>query len=79
METIVYQDGPFILGNRDGLAWLEVNGTPLKLTGQPYEPCMYISQADGKTTTLRNSFNPSVVLDLFVDAHGATTTDILQI
>lgn len=73
METIVYQNGPFILGNRDGLAWLEVNGTPLKLTGQPYEPCMYISQADGKITTLRNSFNPSVVLDLFVDG-GAVSS-----
>ena len=67
MEKIVYQDGTYTLGERDGLAWLEVDGESLKLTGQPYEPCTYVTQADGKVTTIHNAFDPSVVLEVFAD------------
>jgi hypothetical protein len=74
MDKIVYKDGMYTLGEKDGLAWLEVNGIPLKLTCQPYEPCMYITQADGKTTTVHNAFDPSVALDLF--ASGGTMSSI---
>ena len=67
MEKIVYQDGTYTLGERDGLVWLEVDGESLKLTGQPYEPCTYVTQADGKVTTIHNAFDPSVVLEVFAD------------
>ena len=60
-------DNTFTLEERGGFVWLDFNGTSLKLTCQPCEPCMYISQADGKVTTLHNSFNPSVVLEMFAE------------
>lgn len=74
MEKIVYQDGTYTLGERDGMAWLEVDGESLKLTGQPYEPCTYVTQADGKVTTIHNAFDPSVVLEIFAD--GETMSSI---
>ena len=67
-------DNTFTLEERGGFVWLDFNGKSLKLTCQPCEPCMYISQADGKVTTLHNSFNPSVVLEMF--AEGSTVSSI---
>ena len=74
MDRIVYQDGTYTLGKKDGLAWLEVDGISLKLTGQPYEPCTYVAQADGNVTTIHNAFDPSVVLEVFAD--GETMSSI---
>ena len=74
MDSIVYQDGIYTLGERDGLAWLDVDGTSLRLTSQPYEPCTYISRADGGVTTIHNAFDTSVVLELFAD--GRTLSSI---
>ena len=74
MDSIIYQDGSYTLGKRDGLAWLDVDGTVLRLTSQPYEPCTYISRADGGVTTIHNAFDTSVVLELFAD--GRTLSSI---
>ena len=74
MDSIVYQDSTYTLGKRDGLAWLDVDGTSLRLTSQPYEPCTYISRADGGVTTIHNAFDTSVVLELFAD--GRTLSSI---
>ncbi|MBO6068592.1 MAG: hypothetical protein J6T09_05665 [Bacteroidales bacterium] len=74
MENIVYQDSNYTLGERDGLAWLEVDGTSLKLTSQPYEPCLYITRPDGGVTTIHNAFDASVVMSLFAD--GRTLSSI---
>lgn len=74
MESIVYQDKSYTLGKKDGLAWLEVDGIPLKLTSQPYEPCMYIARADYGVTTIHNAFDVSAVMSLFTD--GRTVSSI---
>lgn len=74
IESIVYQDKSYTLGKKDGLAWLEVDGIPLKLTSQPYEPCMYITRADYGVTTIHNAFDVSAVMSLFTD--GRTVSSI---
>lgn len=70
----VYRDERFVLGWEDDIPYLRVCGEKYKLTGHPYEPCLYITDESGKLTVVHNSFYAYDVLDLF--AGGQTVTSI---
>ena len=63
----VYRDERFILGWEDNIPYLKVCGEKYILTGQPYEPCLYITDESGQLTVVHNSFYAYDVLDLFYD------------
>lgn len=70
----VYRDEQFVLGWQDDIPYLKMGGENYKLTGHPYEPCLYITDKSGRLTVIHNSFYSYDVLDLFYD--GRTVTSI---
>ncbi len=64
-DVVVYSDEKYVLGKKDGLPYLSVNGKVLKLTCHPFEPCLYITDETGCMTAVHNSFDPSSVLYAF--------------
>ena len=74
MTETVYKDGRYLLCKKDGVPYLVSDGREYKLTCHPYEPCLYITGADGNMTAVHNSFDPVSTLDLF--AEGGTVTSI---
>lgn len=62
--TLVYEDSEYALGQKDGLPCLIAGGRRFRLSCHPFEPCLYITDEDGKMTIVHNSFDPSVVLEL---------------
>ena len=69
----VYRDEQFVLGWEDDIPYLKVGGEKYKLTGHPYEPCLYITDENGQLTVVHNSFYAYDVLDLFYDGHTVTS------
>ncbi|MDO4847516.1 MAG: SLC13 family permease [Clostridiaceae bacterium] len=63
--TAVYRDEHFVFGQKGGLPCIMTGEKEYILTCHPYEPCLYITDADGNTTVVHNAFDPSVVLDEF--------------
>ena len=74
MTETVYKDGRYLLCKKDGVPYLVSDGREYKLTCHPYEPCLYITGADGNMTAVHNSFDPVSTLELF--AAGKTVTSI---
>ncbi len=73
-DIIVYSDGTYTLGQKDGAPYITVNGEIYKLTCSPYEPCLYITDKNGSMTAVHNSFDPYSLLSIFAD--GSTVTSI---
>lgn len=71
---VVYRDGHYTLGRKDGAPYLRADGKTYLLSCSPYEPCLYITDADGDQTAVHNAFDPSDVLRDF--AKGRTVTAI---
>lgn len=74
MENVVYKDGRYTLGIKDGVPYLIAGGKEYKLTCHPYEPCLYITDEKGSVTAVHNSFDPVCTLELFEE--GKTVTSI---
>ena len=62
---IVYRDEDYILGRENKLPYLIADGARYDLTCSPYEPCLYVTDADGDMTAVHNSFDPDTVLWAF--------------
>ena len=72
--AVVYADGRYTLGQKDGEPYLIAEGKKYKLSCHPYEPCLYITGEDGFLTTVHNAFDP---FDVLAAAHrGETITAI---
>ena len=65
-DAVVWRDGHFTLGRKDGRPYLRAGGTTWFLSCHPYEPCLYITGADGSLTVVHNAFDPSDVLEDFL-------------
>ncbi len=61
-DFVVYRDERFTLGQVAGQPYLIADGVRLTLSCHPYEPCLYITDANGCLTAVRNAFDPAVVL-----------------
>ena len=61
-STIVYQDERFTLGQANGTPFLTADGKTYTLSCHPYEPCLYITDADGRMTVVRSAFDPYFVI-----------------
>jgi hypothetical protein len=73
-DSIVFRDERYVLGQKNGLPFIIANGEEYTLTCHPYEPCLYITSADGKLTAVHNAFDPSSVLQTF--SEGARITSV---
>ena len=72
--VVVYEDGRYTLGQKEGEPYLLAEGKKYRLSCHPYEPCLYITGEDGFQTTVHNAFDPFDVLEA---AHrGETITSI---
>jgi len=49
----VYCDEQFVLGWKDDIPYLVAEGKKYILTGQPYEPCLYITDENGRLTVYK--------------------------
>ena len=70
----VYSDERYALGMEDGRPYLTAGGRKLTLSCHPYEPCLYITDEDGRLTAVHNAFDPYSVVETF--AEGGTVTSI---
>ncbi|MCR4615372.1 MAG: hypothetical protein K5756_04410 [Clostridiales bacterium] len=61
----VYRDDRYVLGCEDEIPYLKINGEKYRLTCHPYEPCLYITDRNGRLTVVHNAFDPSDVLRSF--------------
>ncbi|MBQ7647166.1 MAG: hypothetical protein IJS94_07855 [Clostridia bacterium] len=77
-NTVVFQSEYYILGLEDGLAYIIVKGNKYKLTCHPYEPCLYITDKDGRMTAVHNSFDPLYVMDPFGKGQPVTSITGLE-
>lgn len=66
-NCIVYQDGRFLLGRRDGQPFLQADGKQYLLSCHPYEPCLYIRDEAGRLAVIHNAFDPDAVLALLAE------------
>ena len=73
-DCTVFSNERYVLGQKNGLPYITVNGEEYKLTCHPYEPCLYITDKDGRLTAVHNAFDPSSVLESF--SEGKTVTSI---
>lgn len=64
-NSVVYSDKRYVLEWVDDYPFLSVDGRKYRLTCHPYEPCLYITDEEGKKTAVHNSFDPDCVLELF--------------
>ncbi len=71
--TAVYRDERFVFGQKGGQPCIRAGEKEYILTCHPYEPCLYISDADGSMTVVHNAFDPSVVLDEFAKKNKVTS------
>ena len=69
----VYRDEKFVLGWQDDIPYLKADGKKYVLTGQPFEPCLYITDENDKRAVVHNSFYPYDVLDLICEGHTVTS------
>ena len=69
----VYHDEQFILGWQDDIPYLKADEKKYILTGQPYEPCLYITDENGRLTVVHNSFYAYDILDFFCDGYTVTS------
>lgn len=67
---VAYRDGEYVFGQEDGMLYLMARGRRFILTCHPYEPCLYITDEAGNKTIVHNSFDPSVVLEIFLEGGG---------
>lgn len=70
----VYRDGRYLLGFKNGYGFIGIDGKEYKLSCHPYEPCLYITDEDGRLTAVHNSFDPEHVITAF--SKGALVTSI---
>ena len=73
-DAVVYNDGGYVLGQKNGEPYLTVNGKTYTLSCHPYEPCLYIKDENGVLTAVHNAFDPSYVIEAFYN--GQTVTSI---
>ena len=73
-DAIVYDDGHYVLGQKNGVPYLKTNGRIYTLSCHPYEPCLYIKDENGVMTAVHNAFDPSYVIEAFYN--GVTVTSI---
>lgn len=73
-DTVVYSDGRYTLGLKDGEPYFTAGGKRYTLTCHPYEPCLYITDEGGFMAAVHNSFEPLSVLEEF--AAGGTVTSV---
>ena len=73
-DTVVFGDGRYTFGKKDGTPYLTVGDRTYTLSCHPYEPCLYIRDESGATTAVHNSFDPLAVLGSF--SEGGTVTSI---
>lgn len=72
-DGVVYRDGRYILGWENETPCLIADGRKYVLTCHGYEPCLYITDGQGRMTAVHNAFNPLDVLDVFQDAGTITS------
>lgn len=65
-NTIVYSDKDFTLAMEEGVPYLTADGRRFQLTCHPYEPCLYITDENGRKTAVHNSFEPTDTLEAFL-------------
>ncbi|MBQ7171533.1 MAG: hypothetical protein IJR89_04570 [Clostridia bacterium] len=73
-NAVVYRDGRYTLGEKDGAPCVIAGGAAYRLSCHPYEPCLYITDEKDRLTAVHNAFDPSAVLCVF--AGGGTVTSI---
>ncbi|MBQ9545295.1 MAG: hypothetical protein IJV00_09230 [Clostridia bacterium] len=73
-DRTVFSDGRYVLGEKNGLCFLNINGEEYTLTCHPYEPCLYITDKNKNMSAVHNSFDPCSVLERF--ENGETVTSI---
>lgn len=62
-KTVVYRDAQYTLGLQDGEPYLIAGAKTYRLSCHPYEPCLYITGADGRMTVVHNAFDPYAVIE----------------
>jgi hypothetical protein len=67
LNTAVYRDSHFTLGQDPGSVFLIAGGRKFMLSCHPYEPCLYIKEENGRLTVVHNAFDPSAVLEVFAE------------
>ncbi len=56
MITPLYQEGEILLGDEDGTLYLYKGTEGFRISGHPYEPCIYLERKDGSLVTIHNAF-----------------------
>ena len=52
----IYQDGDLVLGQREETYILSIGNQIFELSDHPYEPCLYLKDAQGIIVTVHNAF-----------------------
>lgn len=72
-DAVVYEDGIYTLGQKNGAPYLSANGRTYALSCHPYEPCLYIKDGNGLLTAVHNAFDPSYVIEAFYNDKTVTS------
>ncbi len=64
-DDAVYRDERFVLLQKDGTAYLIIEGKEYELSCQPYEPCTYIKENGSLISSIHNAFDPCRAIEAF--------------
>lgn len=72
-KHVVYSDADYTLGWMDGTVYLTAGGRGFRLSGHPFEPCLYITDEKGNLSIVHHSFEPSSILEAFCEGRPVTS------